>query len=246
MGPSKSRNEGLLLAKGEYITFCDGDDWIEPRLVETLVYEAEHNSADIVICDFNIVYKDATQYYSVPPSFPDKISFIRKFINSSWTVVWNILAKKSLISLNNLSFPEDIKFCEDFVFSTKLLSMSSKIINVKQPLYNYNRLNCNSITRNNYMYDELYAYLNIVKYFERQNTFDKYEEVLSWRILKCTQDWLLTKKTLPKFIECFPKCHKHIFSCPYTNNKMKILMWASTHHLKIINYIYFSLKSLSR
>lgn len=244
-GPSKSRNEGLYLSKGEYITFCDGDDWLEPQMIERLLTEAIRNSADVVISDFNIVSKDSTQYYSVPDTSLGRIAFINNYINSRWTVVWNIMAKKSLISLNGISFPENIKFCEDFVFSVELLFRSNKIINVRQPLYNYNRLNSSSITRNyDKMNDELIAYLNTVIFFETHKTLDKYEKVLSWRILKCTQDLLLSKQTLSDFIGHFPRCHKYIFSCPYTKYKMKLLMWTATHHLKIINYAYLSLKSL--
>ena len=31
-----SRNEGLKIARGEYIGFCDHDDWVEPEMFEKM------------------------------------------------------------------------------------------------------------------------------------------------------------------------------------------------------------------
>lgn len=44
------RNTGLGAANGEYITFIDDDDWVEPDFLEFLLALAEENAADIAIC----------------------------------------------------------------------------------------------------------------------------------------------------------------------------------------------------
>ena len=49
-GVSAARNAGLDAARGDYIGFCDGDDWAEPEMVETLYRAAEDNRADISFC----------------------------------------------------------------------------------------------------------------------------------------------------------------------------------------------------
>ena len=54
-GVSAARNAGLDAARGDYIGFCDGDDWAEPEMVETLYRAAEDNRADISFCR---VFKD--------------------------------------------------------------------------------------------------------------------------------------------------------------------------------------------
>lgn len=44
------RNEGLDAARGDYITFIDDDDWLEPNFLKFLWDLAEERSADISIC----------------------------------------------------------------------------------------------------------------------------------------------------------------------------------------------------
>ena len=38
-GPSAARNAGLAIAKGKYIGYVDGDDWIEPEMYRKM-YDA--------------------------------------------------------------------------------------------------------------------------------------------------------------------------------------------------------------
>lgn len=51
-GVSRTRNEGIDLASGEFIAFCDSDDWMDKRMYEKMYQTAKAESAEIVICDF--------------------------------------------------------------------------------------------------------------------------------------------------------------------------------------------------
>lgn len=51
-GLSDARNAGIDIAKGQYITFIDSDDWISERYLEELLNTAQKYDADIVQCDF--------------------------------------------------------------------------------------------------------------------------------------------------------------------------------------------------
>lgn len=54
-GVSAARNLGLKKMDGDWVCFCDGDDWYLPNYVETMLACAKKESADYVICDYQIV-----------------------------------------------------------------------------------------------------------------------------------------------------------------------------------------------
>ena len=57
-GVAAARNVGLDLAEGDYGTFVDSDDYIQPQMYEKMIRCAEHNHCDLVMCDCIKVYSD--------------------------------------------------------------------------------------------------------------------------------------------------------------------------------------------
>ena len=56
-GLSDARNAGVNAAKGEYLSFVDGDDWVSPYYIENLYRALEQAGADFSASCFEEVFE---------------------------------------------------------------------------------------------------------------------------------------------------------------------------------------------
>lgn len=138
-GVSASRNLGIQTASGDFISFLDSDDYIEPNMYELMSEAITDDSFDGCICGY-FTHKDGvvTPYFSkngdtlysediLRCMFTD--DNIRGFLHTR-------LFRRDI--LKDLSFDEDISMCEDLLFQSKLFSQKNlKFAYVKAPLYHY-------------------------------------------------------------------------------------------------------------
>lgn len=124
-GTASARNVGLKNAKGEYIGFVDSDDYIEPKMYESMYYNAKSNDADILFA----IMHGLDDYVDLDAGFYDKSDMIHKIypniiphIVSSGTFRtvdwgnWSRIFKSSIIFDNHIHMYEDSRRCEDFAF----------------------------------------------------------------------------------------------------------------------------------
>ena len=165
-GVSISRNNGIQVAKGKYIQFTDADDWLDNTMIEKMVYSAEKNNSDIVICGYynikndnvkgvylsnydltfkNLISDDSTKYGGFP---------------------WNKLIKKDVIT--NL-YDDNIHFYENLLFFLEN-SKNIKIYSfIKEPLYYYNINDTSAVhskkynTKRKTILDALIRIINLVE-----------------------------------------------------------------------------------
>ena len=139
-GASKARNEGISSARGHYISFVDGDDYVSEIFLEQLYRSIVDNHAEISICGIQCV---DTACHPIPSPFsnnqvPEKVS-PREAVgwlgrNLVFGVVWNKLYRKELFDL--VRFTNGRTF-EDELILHHIYDQCGTIATVNQKLYYY-------------------------------------------------------------------------------------------------------------
>ena len=247
-GLPAARFTGVLHATGDYIIHSDSDDWMESTLLEKMYSAAVNNNADVVYCDFNFIKKTGIKRYFAPQATVDKKETINNWVNTKWTVIWNILAKRSIYVENEVKFPIGVRYCEDFYVGIQLLCYSTKIVHVAEALHNYNMLNQSSILHTESLnlmnQDSARVYNEILDLFNKNNLFELYGKSVSWRFLDGMQHCVLNKIYFEKFKTLHPETHKYIMSCPYLNKKIRVLMWCLDKNLDFVVSIFIMIRHL--
>ncbi len=129
-GVSSSRNMGIELARGDFISFVDADDYLKDNFLEESKKHLSDN-LDILYINNAISYKNKIKKDS---------------INSKY-VVWSKIFRKKFITDNKIFFNEDLSFCEDFLFMETSSKFSKKIYHLTESLYVYCKNEYNASTK---------------------------------------------------------------------------------------------------
>lgn len=135
-GLSSARNAGLKIAKGEYISFIDSDDYIEKTMLEDLYNNSE--TADIVFSD-NLNYNMLNSQISKGKRnffFLDRVNKGSYVCMYTSAVVWNKIYKREFLEKNNLKFIEGI-IHEDDIFTITSHFLANKVKYVEKNHYYY-------------------------------------------------------------------------------------------------------------
>lgn len=153
-GVSHARNVGLDAAKGDYITFVDSDDTIEPDMYDHLLYLMNNYQVDVAHCSYKNCGKNGVmsivgnQGKILDFSHDEALECLLqgKFFTGA---IWNKLYKSYLFK--SIRLDENISINEDELLNVQIFNMIDRSVYSDKPLYNYFS-NPNSATHvNNYL-----------------------------------------------------------------------------------------------
>lgn len=136
-GVSSARNKGLEFATGQYISFIDGDDFIDEDMFEYLFNLITFSKASIARCEVYGEKKSEvkTGIYNSLEGFNNCFPYI---------YLWNMLFTRNVIS--ELKFDENISLAEDMKFCFEAFLKSEKIVCGDKEKYHY-CVNSQGLTR---------------------------------------------------------------------------------------------------
>lgn len=148
-GLSDARNKGIDIAKGEYITFVDSDDYVKENFIEDLYTAIINNNAKLSICNIIMVDEDGNTIENLGFS-SDKLVNGKEILKGiceyrnliEGIVAWNKMYSKDFFKENR--YPKG-KIHEDEFLTYKILYFANKVAITNRFLYYY-RKNDNSIT----------------------------------------------------------------------------------------------------
>lgn len=217
-GAAAARNVGLDHASGRYITFLDGDDYLDEHMIARMYEEIVDSEYDMVVCDFLNLLPDEEDNFIVhlqekTVNGREVLEHLKNERNYGlWTIVWNKIYKREV--LENLRFPYG-KYFEDEFFSNQLY-LNSNQIHVIPDVLCYHRVLASS-TMNTQKIENYLDLLDALQ--ERLDIYFKYDY---------SEDEIY--KVLIFLLEPFTKCVRAKFS---STNKKRVDQTRS--YIKIVS-----------
>ncbi|MBR1424869.1 glycosyltransferase [bacterium] len=222
-GAAVSRNIGLSIAKGEYIGFVDGDDWVDENYYSSLYYTAFYSGADVARCTYKYCYPDCV-YNSELNHIIEKRSELGEnlHVNEHSVVIWNAIYRLDFLKENGICyFNQDLKMCHDIPFTTRVDFLSGKTVPAVGTNYYYRKGRIGqlvtpsierlkySVKANMYVIEFLNSFANI----EKNDYIVAYKRVLNrfkgfYNDYKSHEDFSsdVEKEFMKKYQEVCDKC----------------------------------------
>lgn len=184
-----AKNLGIRAAEGEWISFMDSDDWADPTMYEKLINRAEETGADVVGCDFCLVYDHTFEKTErIPNNRDDQVGVLDSAKRKSLILDGGSLClkiyKRERILRDELFFPEGI-FYEDNAIGNSYLVMANHFEYIKEPLYYYYQHSASTvhtITKARCK-DRMTAGVKMIEEARKQGYFEEYKEELEYKFV---------------------------------------------------------------
>ena len=136
-GAAAAKNAGLRLATGDYLTFADSDDYLEPGAYGFLMKTLLETNADAVQGSFREVYRNHVEEQRIQAETLEEYDYLLRFPKDfSCALLWNKLYRREIF--DGVFFEEGHKIDDEY-FTYQGFLRPRKVIRVDRVIYNYRK-----------------------------------------------------------------------------------------------------------
>ncbi len=226
-GALKARLNALSIAQGEWISFVDSDDWIEPDMYESLL-NISGESSQILWGEVYLERKNGQREITNFDVRNDS-AYITKQILLGKIDGWmcNKLIKRDLFFSKSVDMSDAHMMYEDMLWTIEMLSEGPNVTYLSKPFYHYNLTNELAATATSSDAVLCRAKHNIsliYEFFKKNEQFEKFKNefsVLAMRY-KISEAKMSSLNNARKV---FPFAHKKLSNFPFKSKFTQSLYW---------------------
>lgn len=253
IGYIRARNLGIEKCHGDYVGFCDSDDFLADGGYDKAIEKIETSNCDLYIGAYNLLDQEKEILISSPfePEIYDKSRFCEispcffgpiEGKNRLDGFVWKNIYRREILLKNGIRFIEELKPYEDQIFNVDVLRQCTIICVGNDLIYNY-IVNSQSITAkliSNFSIGDEYHRIKLLhaEYYKRLSD-NQEREAEANHILSCIYMLMLNCAKSSKKVKETVRELKRIIEPTLIEY---VVLYSSRHRGRILNFVRFALK----
>ena len=188
-GAGMARNFGISEAQGEYISFIDPDDTVEPDMLEVLYNKAKALDSDICCCYMQKCFPNGSTGDMLTNPHVEEGELThekRAYILTNYVSLFaSMIYRREMILANNIRFPED-RAADDSFFVSCVWMKARSVAYVDRPLYHY-LIRPGSVTstmQSDKYKKRLAVFSKLMQYAKDHGAYDEFKHELDYMYLK--------------------------------------------------------------